>query len=401
MTVQSAEHSGTNIGVPCPQPERTASHHMYRHSPRPAVDPDGEYQSRADVDGDHLPGTTVRRDVGDAPGIDGILAWGQATVDSALRVAVSELPSSMRHIAGYHFGWWDSDGEPVRGSAGKAIRPTLALLAAQAVGGTAEAALPAAVAVELVHNFSLLHDDVMDHDPMRRHRPTVWSVFGVPNAILAGDALLALAYQRLAQNSLTSSAAAVHCLSQCVAELCDGQFADLAFERRDDVKLDESLAMATAKTGALIGCACSLGALAGGGTARQAELLRDYGDRVGLAFQLVDDLLGIWGDPQVTGKPVHADLAARKKSLPVVAALSSGTTHGRELSELYRSGRQLRPDELAHAADLVERAGARDWAQRRADQELELAMAHLTAGYAPEATDALRKLAHLVTSRNH
>jgi geranylgeranyl diphosphate synthase type I len=334
------------------------------------------------------------------PSVNDILAWGKEVVDSALRVEVSTLPPSMRHIAGYHFGWWDSAGEPDGHSTGKAIRPTLALLSAQAVRGSAEAALPAAVAVELVHNFSLLHDDVMDRDKMRRHRPTVWTVFGVPNAILAGDALLALASQSLVQSELSSSAVAVQILSRCVTELCHGQFADMSFEQRDDVKLNECLAMAAAKTGALLGCACSLGALAGGGTSRQIEMLRDYGIHVGLAFQLVDDLLGIWGDPQRTGKPVHADLAARKKSLPVVAALNSGTTHGRELADLYLSERPLQPDELTRAADLIERAGARVWAQRRADQELALAMARLTADFAPEPTDALRELALLLNTRD-
>src|SRR5882724_7015075 len=129
-----------------------------------------------------------------------ILAWSRTAVDGALRTAVAQLPASMRRVASYHFGWCDSEGKPASGDTGKAVRPALALLCAQAAGGDPEAAVPAAVAVELVHNFSLLHDDVMDRDLMRRHQPAAWTVFGTADAILAGSALLSLAFQCIAQD---------------------------------------------------------------------------------------------------------------------------------------------------------------------------------------------------------
>lgn len=197
----------------------------------------------------------------------------------------------------YHFGWEHADGTPTGGQASKAIRPGLVLAAARAVGGDAEQAVRAAVAVELVHNFSLLHDDVIDEDRTRRHRPTAWTVFGVPAAVIAGDAMLALAHRLLAEDTRPASARASARLANCVIELCAGQQADCSFEERgpDEVSLDECLAMATAKTGALLGCACALGALYAGVDERAVGAMDGFGREAGLAFQLIDDLIGIWG----------------------------------------------------------------------------------------------------------
>ncbi|MEU4746867.1 family 2 encapsulin nanocompartment cargo protein polyprenyl transferase, partial [Actinosynnema sp. NPDC023658] len=308
-----------------------------------------------------------------------VLEWSRAGLDPALRAAVDRLPDSMRAIAGYHFGWWDERGTPTGADAGKAIRPALVLLGAQAVGGAVNTALPAAVAVELVHNFSLLHDDVMDGDTTRRHRATAWHVFGVNPAILAGDALLTLAVDVLAGSGHPQAQQAIRVLSTAVQRLLEGQSADLAFEERADVRVAECVRMAEGKTGALLGGSCALGALFGGGRPDQVEQLRSFGERVGLAFQFVDDLLGIWGDPAVTGKPVYSDLRNRKKSLPVVAALTSDTPAGRELHALYHSDRELTPTELARAAELIESSGARAWSQDRADDLLARAQEHLRA----------------------
>jgi geranylgeranyl diphosphate synthase type I len=273
------------------------------------------------------------------------------------------------------------------------------LLATEAVGGCVEDAVPAAVAVELVHNFSLLHDDVMDADQMRHNRPTAWTVFGVSQAILAGDALASLAGAVLADAAGGWAASAVRRLQNCVVELCDGQVLDVAFERRERVDVEEVLRMAHGKTSALLGVSCALGALAGGGSPRQIELLRRFGCHLGLAFQLVDDLLGIWGDTASTGKPVGADLVRRKKSLPVVAALASDTAAGEELAKVYHAEG---PIDVSRASELVESAGGREWARRRAARELGLAMACLDqAGCVPRAHGYLTDVADLVVHRNH
>jgi geranylgeranyl diphosphate synthase type I len=329
----------------------------------------------------------------------------QKTMAPRVRAAVDRLPASIRGVVGYHFGWCDESGRPANGSAGKLLRPALTLSCAQAVGGTADRAVDAAVAVELVHNFSLLHDDVMDGDATRRHRRTVWSRFGVPAAILAGDALLALAVEVLAESGApapASAAGSVSTLCAALRELIDGQCKDISFERRDDVTVDECLAMAGGKTAALLRCACELGAVHGGGTPAQVLALARFGWHLGLAFQLVDDLLGIWGDPQATGKPCLADLRARKKTLPVVAALAARGPSGRRLAEVYLRPDPLTEPELTTVAALVELAGGRVWAQTEAEHHLRAAMGWLkAAGPVDDARDTLAALAALVTRRDY
>ena len=331
-----------------------------------------------------------------------VLAWSRSLVEPALRTAVDTLPSSLSRIAGYHLGWWDEHGHPVRVSGGKAIRPALALLSAQAVGGTAAKAVPAAVAVELVHNHSLLHDDVMDGDLTRRHRRTAWTVFGTNPAILAGDALLVLALDVLAASEHPAAVEAIQMLTAAVQELLNGQNADLSLEQRSGVELAECVQMAEGKTAALIGCACALGAVFGGGRPEQVGDLHGFGMHLGLAFQHVDDLLGIWGDPAVTGKPVHSDLCSRKKSFPVVAVLTSQTPAGRELAELYHRDQPLSGTDAARAADLIDIAGGRAWGQAQADGLLAQAMRELqSASPAPQAAAELGALARLATHRDH
>ncbi|GAA2736194.1 family 2 encapsulin nanocompartment cargo protein polyprenyl transferase [Streptomyces nogalater] len=326
-----------------------------------------------------------------------------------LRAAVESLPGAMRRIGLYHFGWQHADGTPAAGNAGKAIRPALVLAAAAALGGPAarEAAVRAAAAVELVHNFTLLHDDVMDRDTTRRHRPTAWTVFGDTDAILAGDALQALALRLLAEDPHPASVPAAARLAACVVELCEGQHADTDLEQRapDAVTLDEVLAMAEAKTGALLGCACALGALYAGAGAQEVAALDGFGRQAGLAFQLIDDVIGIWGDPRHTGKPVGADLAARKKSLPVVAALTSGAPEASELAALYGKpylGEEAETGEIARTALAVERAGGRDWAQAEAADRMARAMQELARAVPdPEAAGGLLALAEFVTRRSN
>jgi geranylgeranyl diphosphate synthase type I len=341
-----------------------------------------------------------------------VLAWSRTTVEPALRAAIDTLPPSMRRIAGYHFGWCNEHGHPeqapgvqatrVHTTHGKAIRPTLVLLSTQALGGTPAAAVPAAVAVELVHNFSLLHDDVMDRDRTRRHRPTAWHVFGLNAAILAGDALLTLALDILAASGHPTAMNGIRMLSAAIQDLLNGQYADLDFEQRTQIELAECLRMAERQTGALMGCACAVGASFAGGSPEQTEQLRRFGQHLGLAFQHVDDLLGIWGDPTVTGKPVHSDLHSRKKSLPVVAALTSGTPAGHELTALYHRDQPLSDIDLVHAAELIDLAGGRAWSQTQIDDLLAQAMHALqSASPAPRAARELTALARLAIHRDN
>ncbi len=333
-----------------------------------------------------------------------VLAWSRGLVDPALRAAVDRLPEAIRRIAGYHFGWFDESGRPAEsgGGGGKAVRPALVLLAARAVGGTAEQAVPAACAAELVHNFTLLHDDVMDGDRTRRHRPASWSVFGSSAAILAGDALLILAFDVLAGADRAAAGAGMRTLATVLLELVDGQYADIAFEKRADVDLPEYVRMAARKTGSLLGGACSLGATFGGGGPQQVEQLREFGEHVGLAFQFVDDLLGIWGDPTATGKARYSDLINRKKTLPVVATLTSGSPVARELADIYLRDARLSDAELAHAAELIESASGRVWTEQQAQAHLAHALGCLRdVGLDTRATAELAALARLAVHRDH
>ncbi|MGI8576631.1 MAG: polyprenyl synthetase family protein [Nocardioidaceae bacterium] len=327
------------------------------------------------------------------------LAW--RLTDASLRASLDRLDPLTRRACGYHLGYWDADGSPgVR--IGKGVRSTLALLSAKAAGVPAERAVPAAAACELVHNFSLVHDDVMDRDRERRHQPTVWAAFGTSQAILAGDALLALANELLSEALSPTVGWALRCLNATTRRLIAGQAADLAFETRNDVSLAECLAMIGDKTGALLACSASLGAVLVDAPAKLALGLADYGMHLGMAFQLTDDLLGIWGDPARTGKSVWSDLRARKKSVPVVAALESDDSAARELGALYHSGHELAEAELQRAAALVEEAGGRAWTQAEADLESVAAVNALADLDLPHGVrQELVSLTELLSRRDH
>jgi geranylgeranyl diphosphate synthase, type I len=328
------------------------------------------------------------------------LLRARESVDPGLRAAVDRLDAESRRLACYHFGWTDADGRPASDNAGKAVRPAFALLSAQAVGATWRVGLPGAVAVELVHNFSLLHDDLMDGDVARRHRTTVWALEGPPAAILCGDAMLALATQVLLEVGTLDAIEAIRLLSAATQELIRGQHDDLAFERRGDVTVDECLLMAAGKTGSLLACSAAIGAVLAGAPAQTVTALSTYGAELGLAFQLVDDLLGIWGDPRSTGKPVGSDLRARKKSLPITWATTYGGDFGRELASWLRTSGPDGDADIATAARLVDAAGGRAWASDEARRRLALGEAALAAAdLDPDARDELVALGRFIVTR--
>ncbi|HEY6665201.1 MAG TPA: polyprenyl synthetase family protein [Propionibacteriaceae bacterium] len=328
------------------------------------------------------------------------LSYSWELIQPSLRSALDRLDPGVRHLCGYHLGFWDEQGEPDR-PRGKGVRGVLALLSAQAAGSPVEVGLPAAAAVELVHNFSLLHDDLMDGDRTRRHRPTVWAVFGSGQAILAGDALLGLADEVLAEAPSANRSWAIRCLAASTRRLIAGQLADLAFETRRDVTLSECLQMAADKTAALLSCAASIGAVLANTPADLTLRLAQFGEHLGVAYQLIDDILGIWGSPEATGKPVLSDLRAKKKSLPVVAALTSSTAAGERLAALYLTDAQLTDAQLAEAADLVQQAGGRAWAENTADAELATALELIRSDEIPfDVAEELRRLAIRLSGRD-
>ncbi|GAA0253829.1 polyprenyl synthetase family protein [Actinomadura nitritigenes] len=333
--------------------------------------------------------------------VPGSITDGRALVDEAMRACVDRLDPANRRVIAYHLGWTDADGRPAT-AGGKALRPALALLSGRAAGAPPEHALPGAVAVEFVHAFSLLHDDIMDGDRTRRHRPAAWTVFGAAAAILAGDALLALSEELLLEHHTRGAHWAAEALTAATQRLISGQALDMGFEERADVTLDECLTMASDKTGALLACASSIGAMLGEAPAELVTALTGYGTEMGLAFQLVDDLLGIWGSPETTGKPVLSDLRARKKSLPVVAALTAGTADSARLAELYAAPGDPAEADLREMAELVEAAGGRAWAEAEADRRVALAAKYVGDVEMDDAVRAeFRDIALFVTARDH
>jgi geranylgeranyl diphosphate synthase, type I len=336
----------------------------------------------------------------------GVLGRARDLVQPAMVAAVDRLDPELRPLAAYHLGWCDEHGAPTSQGGGKGIRPALAVLSAEAAGtggtgGDGAPGVPGAVAIELVHNFSLLHDDVVDGDRERRHRPTVWALFGVGPAIIAGDALLALAQQTIqgAGAGPEATAAAATELADATAAMIAGQAQDMAFESRSDVGMADCLAMVAGKTGALLVCASVIGAVLAGAPGPVVGALRRYGTDLGVAFQAVDDILGIWGDPGRTGKPRGSDIATRKKSLPIVHALTAGGPESRELRHLLANG-PLDDEAVARGTELVEATGARQATERVAREHLDAACQALDrADLVPTARAELADLAHFVVER--
>ncbi|MEV0176116.1 polyprenyl synthetase family protein [Streptomyces sp. NPDC050803] len=318
-------------------------------------------------------------------------------VRPALTEAVGRLHPWVGEMAAYAFGWCEVGGAPAAAPGGKGVRQALAVLGAEAVGGDERAGTTAAVAVELVHAFSLLHDDIMDGDPARRYRPTVWKAYGTGPAVLAGDALFALAVDTLA--AAPAGGDAVRTLSSALGDLVRGQADDLLFATRpwtgpERVRPAEYRAMAEHKTGALLGCALALGATLGGAPPATAAALDRAGRHLGIAFQVVDDVLGIWGDPSVTGKPVHGDLRERKKTFPVLVALDS--PEAPRLAPLLESGA-----DPGAAAALIERAGGRSASLAEARRRVAVAEAALDGvPLAAGAAGELRSLLGFLVRRD-
>ncbi|MGH8963062.1 MAG: polyprenyl synthetase family protein [Jatrophihabitantaceae bacterium] len=330
------------------------------------------------------------------------IARARELVEPALRTAVDAIPDArMRLVAGYQLGWCDANGDAVEGGGGKLVRPTLALLSAEAVGAEARIAVPGGVALELVHNFSLLHDDIMDGDTERRHRATGWVAFGEGQAILGGNAMLTAAAQVLGREA-ASAARTVPYLLAAVQELISGQSADLALERQDHVELADVLQMEAGKTAALLSCAASIGAVAAGAATGDVAALAGYGHSLGLAFQLVDDVLGVVGDPGVTGKSASSDVRAGKSSAVIVAAMRAATPASDRLTALLQGGPPKAEDEVALVTSLIVEAGGVDWALAEADRLLDRALGCLARvnGIDRRAGEDLANVARYIVARD-
>ena len=318
-------------------------------------------------------------------------------IDAELRALVDGQRAAFSPQVCYQLGWIDEQGRSSVVGGGKALRPSLTLLACEGLGGDRGQALPLAAAVELAHNFSLVHDDVQDGDRERRHHPTAWVLWGVPQAINLGDALagLALAALRSATDrGLPPSHAleARRVLTHACLEMIEGQQMDLSLEGEKTVSLHDYLMMAERKTGALMGASLELGALVAGGAGAQLAACRQAGRSLGLAFQVRDDCLSIWSGRSETGKDTGGDILRKKKSLPVVFGLSQTGPPAAELGRIYRRN-ALSLEDVDRVRCLLTEAGALTYARRLADELGQTALMQLqSVGLAPWAQEELRLL---------
>jgi geranylgeranyl diphosphate synthase type I len=263
-----------------------------------------------------------------------------ADLDATMRRIVDLLPDNAPGfgvMARYPLGWVNEHNQPYSRTTGKRIRPLFLLLCTEAAGGDWQQALPAAAAVELLHNFSLIHDDIQDDSPIRHGRPTVWKVWGLPNAINAGDALFSLSYTALEELSSTGVPPDVlvkiwRIFNKTNIELTRGQHLDMRFEKQPVVSIEEYISMISGKSAALLATCAQIGALVATGDEVLAAQYATFALNMGIAFQIRDDILGIWGDPNVTGKSAATDIISRKKSLPVLYSL----TKSEHLATIYQ-----------------------------------------------------------------
>ncbi len=287
-------------------------------------------------------------------------------VSACLRRFLGGFEGDVYALCAYHLGWTDAEGRPANHASGKMLRPTLCLSACRGFGG-GDAALETAAAIELLHAFSLVHDDIEDGDEERHGRPTLWKLTGVPLALNAGDCLFALANRALVEAAAVlddrRSFAALRLFSGAYLRMIEGQHLDIAFERRPMITTADYVRMVRGKTGALLGASLALGALCGGAAETDVQQLNTAGVELGLAFQAVDDMLAIWGDPAQTGKAVGNDLARGKKSLPITLAIEHGWAPdgvaSRSLDEFRARLATLRVPEAAHAFAVEHVAAAR------------------------------------------
>jgi geranylgeranyl diphosphate synthase type I len=333
--------------------------------------------------------------------LDEYLSAVEAEMRDSLADAQEDLAPYYGMIS-YHLGWADRDLAPSDQSTGKRLRPLLCVLACEACGGEWRGALPAAAAIELIHNFSLIHDDIEDNSPVRRHRATVWSLWGQAQAINVGDGLFAIS--RLALQRLTNSGAspgkvlqAFQVVDRTCLSLTEGQYLDLAFEDAELVTIEMYMEMIGKKTAALMGCATRLGALLGTDDEGLIEKFGQFGHQLGLLFQIVDDVLGVWGSGESTGKGVGEDIVRRKKSLPVVYGLEKSE----QLRHLYGQ-QQWAAEQQQEVMKLLNDVSAPQYSEEMAARQLSMAVDMLqSTRIENEARRKLEVIARFLLQRQH
>lgn len=285
---------------------------------------------------------------------------------------------------------------------GKRVRPSLVLMACDAFGGNVADSVAPAIGLELFHNFTLLHDDVMDKADIRRGKPTVHVKWNENTAILSGDAMLTMSAQYIAKAPAAVMPAAMNLYNATAMEIYEGQQYDMEFEERTDVKEEEYLNMIRLKTSVLLGCACKMGAIVAGAEESDAALIYRFGELIGLAFQLQDDLLDVYGDEKTFGKAIGGDIMNNKKTFMLIKAIemSSGDDHA-ELLQWINAVSPDKAEKIAAVTDIYTRVGVKTLAEERIEQYSKEALATLEAiNMSEEGKQAFRAFADYLMKRN-
>ncbi len=323
-----------------------------------------------------------------------VLKKYSADVDGEINTALDTVDPETLHAASKH----------LISAGGKKIRPALVLLTTEAVGGSIKGACKTAAAVELIHTFSLIHDDIMDEDDMRRGKPSVHNLWGEPMAILAGDILFSLAFELVTHTHLEEVPSkrvmeALNTVVDACIKICEGQACDMGFEGKFDVKEAEYLNMIYKKTAALIAAATKSGAILGGGSAEQVEALAEYGKLIGMAFQIQDDYLDVVSEEAELGKPVGSDIVEGKMTLMVVHTLSTASPEDKEeLIAILESGDE---SNTHRAIDIFNKYGSIEYAHDIALDNVKRAKELLDVLEDSEAKEALFGLADFMLQRKN
>jgi len=328
-------------------------------------------------------------------------------IETELKATAKTNLASLNNVLDYHWGWIDQQGQPRQNTLGKLVRGTLCLVSCRAVGGDYQQALPAAAALELVHTFSLIHDDIEDNSVERHHQPTVWKLWGEAQAINAGDAVYTLSHLTLLQlvKRGISTDKVIHCLKvldgACL-ELCEGQYLDITYEDRVDISIDDYFNLISKKTGALMAASTCLGALLGMANPALIELFYTIGRELGLAYQIRDDILGIWGLEKSTGKPARDDIIKRKKTLPVVYSFHKAQGRDKKrLLGLYQKPVIEEPD-ISRIVEILDALEVRAFSESRANEHYLQALKYIEeTNLPPSNLKELKELARFFAEREY
>ena len=301
-----------------------------------------------------------------------ILEKYREIIDTHLRADIPETGSEIYKMLRYCMGWSDEHGNPISMTVGKLLRPSLSLFTCESVSSSVYKALPAAVTLELIHNFSLIHDEIQDFDETRHHRPTLWKLRGVPRALVAGDVLKIVAESSLERMRFTMPPdTPIKCLAlvtEACLEMIEGQYLDIHFEGRIDISLDQYLKMISLKTGALIRCSVEIGALVGNSANVEiARIFRRSGGYLGYLFQITDDILGVWGLEGETGKSVGVDVRRKKNSLPIVHAMTTSNESSQKAMGRVFDKDELSDADISEILEILESADSKTYCQKLAE----------------------------------